>query len=211
MQCQAVALSHKKKTAGRPPDWPEENESDAEWERLACNEVIWEEMINADTNALKVADKCNEEVAPDAKKTGEEDTLDVEKIQQVVAYGKEVTLDAGRAGEEDTLNVEKDSNALKRVHGERSEGTTGQQRTVYTMATGPNTTTGQQVRVKSMIDSGNTLRYGVAITNEFRRKLGLRYDSMRSKTVGTADKTGKMTQLGISKKFTLKIDGIRGY
>ena len=168
-------------------------------------------MINADTNALKMADKCNEEVAPDAKKTGEEDTLDVEKIQQVVAYGKEVALDAGRAGEEDTLDVEKDSNALKRVHGERSEGTTGQQRTVYTMATGQNMTTGQQVRVKSMIDSGNTLRYGVAITDEFRRKLGLRYDSMRSKTVGTADKTGKMTQLGISEKFTLKIDGIGGY
>ena len=34
---------------------------------------------------------------------------------------------------------------------------------------------------------------------------------MWSKTVGTADKTVKMTQLGISEKFTLKIDGIGGY
>ena len=109
LQCQAVALSHKKKTAGRPPDWPKETNSNAEWERLACNEVIWEEMINADTNALKMADKCNEEVALDAKKTGKEDTLDVEKALKVVAYGKEVTLDAERTGEEDTLDVEKDS------------------------------------------------------------------------------------------------------
>ena len=45
-----MALSHKKKTAGRPPDWPEETESDAEWERLASNEVIWEEMINGSGN-----------------------------------------------------------------------------------------------------------------------------------------------------------------
>ena len=135
-QCQAVALSHKKKTAGRPPDWPEETNSNAEWERLACNEVIWEEMINADANAMDM-------------------------------YSKEVALDTEKTGKDDTLDIEKDSTALKRVHGERSEGTTGQQRTVYTMATGQNMTTGQQVRVKSMIDSGNTLRYGVAITKEF--------------------------------------------
>ena len=58
-------------------------------------------------------------------------------------YSKEVALDAEKTGKEDTLDVEKDSNALKRVHGERSEGMTGQQRTVYTMATGHNMTTGQ--------------------------------------------------------------------
>ena len=126
-------------------------------------------------------------------------------------YSEEVALDAEKTGEEDTLDVEKDSTALKRVHGERSEGTTRQQRTVYTMATGQNMTTGQQVRVKSMIDSGNTLRYGVAITDEFRRKLGLRYNGMWSKTVGMADKTGKMIQLGVSEEFELKIDGIGGY
>ena len=93
-------------------------------------------MINADANALKVVDMYNEEVALDAEKTGEEDTLHVEKALKVVAYCKEITLDAERMGEEDTLDVEKDSTTLKRVHRERSEGTTGQQRTVYTMATG---------------------------------------------------------------------------
>ena len=43
-----MALSHKKKTAGRPPDWPEETDSDAVWEQWTINEVIWEDMINAD-------------------------------------------------------------------------------------------------------------------------------------------------------------------
>ena len=113
-QCQAVALSQKKKTAGRPPDWPEETDSDAKWEQLACNEVIWEEMINADANAM---DTYNEEVALDAEKTSKADTLDDK-------HSKEVALDAEKASEEDTQDVEKDSALLKRVHGERSEGMT---------------------------------------------------------------------------------------
>ena len=76
-------------------------------------------MINADANALKVVDMYNKEAALDAKKTGKEDTLDVEKALKVVAYSKEVALDAERTGKEDTLDIEKDSNALKRVHRER--------------------------------------------------------------------------------------------
>ena len=47
--------------------------------------------------------------------------------------------------------------AVQRVHGERSEVATGQQKTVYTMVTGHSLTTGQEQKVKSMIDSGNTL------------------------------------------------------
>ena len=62
-----------------------------------------------------------------------------------------------------------------------------------------------------MIDSGNTLRCGVTITDAFRKKLGLKYYNMRTKTVGIADKTGKMIQLGISEEFELEIDGIGGY
>ena len=104
-------------------------------------------------------------------------------------------------------STDEDSTSLKRVHGDRSEGMTGQQRTVYTMATGHNMTTGQQLKVKSMIDSGNTLHYGVAITDEFRKRLGLKHYSMRTKTVGTANKTWKMIQLGISEEYELKIDG----
>ena len=34
---------------------------------------------------------------------------------------------------------------------------------------------------------------------------------MRTKTVGTANKTRKIIQLGISEEFELQIDGIRGY
>ena len=88
---------------------------------------------------------------------------------------------------------------------------TGQQKNVYTMVTGHNLSTGQQLRVKSMIDSGNTLRTGVTITDAFRKRLRLKYSSMRTKTVGRANKTGKMIQLGISEEFELKIDGIGGY
>ena len=79
------------------------------------------------------------------------------------------------------------------------------------MVTGHNLTTGQQLKVKSMIDSGNTLRCGVAITDAFRKKLGLKFYSMRTKTMGTANKTGKMIQIGISEEFELDIDHIGGY
>ena len=62
-----------------------------------------------------------------------------------------------------------------------------------------------------MIDSVNTLQCGVAITDAFRKKLGQKFYSMRTKTVGTANKTCKMIQLGISEEFELEIDGIGGY
>ena len=75
-----MALSHKKKTAGRPPDWPEETETSAKWERLASNEVIWEEMINGSGNERDID---SEEVTLDAEKTSEEDTLDyVSRIEE---------------------------------------------------------------------------------------------------------------------------------
>ena len=79
------------------------------------------------------------------------------------------------------------------------------------MVTGHNMTTGQQLKVKSMIDSSNTLHCRVAITDACQKELGLKYYSMRTKTVGTADKTRKMIQLGISEEFELQIDGIREY
>ena len=100
---------------------------------------------------------------------------------------------------------------LRRIHRERSEVATGQQKTVYTMVTGHNLETGQKLKVKSMIDSGNMLRCGVAITDAFRKKLGLKFYNRKTKTVGTADKSGKMVQIGISEEFKLKIDGIGGY
>ena len=96
----------------------------------------------------------NKEVTLDAERTSELDTLDDK-------HSKEVALDAEKASEEDTLDTvskvgeetrmpelwddwteddstddEKDSTLLKRVHGDRSDGMTGQQRTAYTMAIG---------------------------------------------------------------------------
>ena len=110
--------------------------------------------------------------------------------------------------EKDAVVADPSDETLKRVHGERSEVATGQQKTIYTIVTGHNMTTGQQLKVKSMIDSGNMLCCGVTITDKFRKKLGLKYYSMRTKTVGKASKTGKMIQLGISEEFELEIDGI---
>ena len=185
-----MALSHKKKTAGRPPDWPEETESDAEWERLASNEVIWEEMINGSRNVQEID---SEEVTLDADEASEEDTLDaVSRIEE------ETQRTENDSPTKETAVAEPSDETVKVIHGERSEVATGQQKNVYTMVTGQNLSTGQQLRVKSMIDSGNTLRRGVAITDAFRKRLGLKYSSVRPKTVGTADKTGKMIQLGIT-------------
>ena len=152
-------------------------------------------MINADANAM---DKYSEEVALDAEKASEEGTLDPEKTSE------EDTLDAVSKIEEETQKSEllddwteeaavadPRNETIKIIHGERSEMTTGQQKNVYTMVTGHNLSTGQQLRVKSMIDSGNTLRREVTITDAFRKSLALKYSSMRPKTVGTADKPGK--------------------
>ena len=100
-----MALSHKKKTAGRPPDWPEETESDAEWERLASNEVIWEEMINGSRNVQEI----------DAEKR-EEGTLNTGRTSE------EITRDAGVTDPSNKM--------IKIIHGERSEMTTGQQKNV---------------------------------------------------------------------------------
>ena len=99
-QCQAVALNHKKKTAGRPPDWPEETDSDAEWERLASNEVIWEEMINGSGNVREI--------------DSDVDTLDAEKRE-------EGTLNAGKTSKEitpDTGVTDPSNKMIKIIHGE---------------------------------------------------------------------------------------------
>ena len=68
-----MALKHKKKTAGRPPDdadWPEETSSDAEWEEWASNEVIWE-RIEALRNNVDVRAICEEDTL-DAVNDGKE-------------------------------------------------------------------------------------------------------------------------------------------
>ena len=145
-----MALSHKKKTAGRPPDWLEETNSDAKWEKWACNEVIWEEMMNSSGN---VRDVYSEEVTLDADKASEEETLDaVSRIEE------ETQRTENDSPTKETAVAEPSDETVKVIHGERSEVATGQQKNVYTMVTGQNLSTGQQLRVKSMIDSGNTLR-----------------------------------------------------
>ena len=83
-------------------------------------------------------DVYSEEVTLDAEMASEEDTLDAEKAS------KEDTPDAvSKVGEETKMpelwddwteddSTDEDSTSLKRDQGDGSEGTTGQQRTVYT-------------------------------------------------------------------------------
>ena len=58
-----------------------------------------------------------------------------------------------------------------------------------------------------MIDSGNTLNTGVAISDKLRKKMGLRYDNLRKRTVGTANQKGKLIQLGETEEITIRLDG----
>ena len=131
MQCQAVALSHKNKTVGRPPDWLEETDSNAEWEQWACNEVIWEEMINSSSNARNTYSK---EVTLDAEKASKEDTLDaVSKIGEETQRVEDDSMNEISKITATTLLADPSHKILKRLHGERSEVATGQQKSVYTI------------------------------------------------------------------------------
>ena len=66
---------------------------------------------------------------------------------------------------------------------------------------------GQKTRVKTMIDSGNTLDIGVAISDRFRKRMGLKYANLRRKVVGTANQKGKIIQLGETEEITIQLDG----
>ena len=61
---------------------------------------------------------------------------------------------------------------------------------------------------KAMIDSGNTLRNGVGISEEFRKKMGFKLTE-KSKHIGTANKKSQLKQIGETEVIKVTITGIQ--
>ena len=171
-----------------PNDWPDEDimDDDVEIARIEENED-WPEEDSADE--------------------------EWENLAAVVAgeYDDDGFYDDYHENEdEDTVTL---SGSLKKVGTEVknvcADTIQGQQKQVYNYAvvTGPE---GQRYRLKAMIDSGNTLKSGIAITDNLRKKLGLKFHSIKQKQVGTADKKKKLIQIGESEEFMLKLAETRG-
>ena len=68
---------------------------------------------------------------------------------------------------------------------------------------------GKVTKVKILVDSGNLTRCGVAISEKFRQRMGLKLATIGGRKVGTAGAGLGMTQIGVSRSFDLRIPGIR--
>ena len=68
---------------------------------------------------------------------------------------------------------------------------------------------GTTLNTKVLIDSGNLISAGVAISEKFHKKLGVGFYRRNIGTVGTAGIGTSMTKLGRSKEFRLKVQGIK--
>ena len=169
-----------------PSDWPDDDitDDDAEIARIEENED-WPDEDSADE--------------------------EWENLTAVVAGGYDddgFYDDYPENEDEDTVTL---SGSLKKVGTEVknvcADTIQGQQKQVYNYAvvTGPE---GQRYRLKAMIDSGNTLKSGIAITDNLRKKLGLKFHSIKQKQVGTADKKKKLIQIGESEEFMLQLEGL---
>ena len=79
----------------------------------------------------------------------------------------------------------------------------------YAIGQAFNTQRGIQKPVKIMVDNGNLVKTGVAVSEEFMRKMALGYSTLGRGTVPTAGKGQGMTNLGISQSFSLKIQGMK--
>ena len=71
-----------------------------------------------------------------------------------------------------------------------------------------NDNTGQSAYSKIMMDQGNLVKTGVAISEAFFQKLGLRYERLSRTKVGTACKGAQMTLIGWTEPFSLRFDGV---
>ena len=68
-----------------------------------------------------------------------------------------------------------------------------------------------EVKVKALIDTGNTIREETAITEELHSKLNVGYEELGGTPIGTANKDGpKLRKYGISKAIEMQISGING-
>ena len=68
---------------------------------------------------------------------------------------------------------------------------------------------GKVTQAKILVDSGNLTRCGVAISEPFRKKMGLKLAIKGRKKISTAGAGLPMTQTGVSRAFDLRIPGIR--
>ena len=61
-----------------------------------------------------------------------------------------------------------------------------------------------------MIDSGNTLRNGVGIADEFReKKMDFKLSKVNKKPIGTANKESKLVQIGETEEIRITITGLQ--
>ena len=68
-----------------------------------------------------------------------------------------------------------------------------------------------KVKVKALIDTGNTIREETAITEELHSKLNVGYEELGGTPIGTANNKGpKLRKYGISKPIEMQISGITG-
>ena len=71
-----------------------------------------------------------------------------------------------------------------------------------------NDETGKSFDIHMMIDSGNTM-YGIVISEKFRRQLGLSFSKLAKKQIQTARQGLSMSKMGITKPFSLEMEGIK--
>ena len=67
---------------------------------------------------------------------------------------------------------------------------------------------GKITKAKILVDSGNLTKTGVAISEGFRQKMGLKLASVGGRKVSTAGTGLGMTRIGISQPFEMRIPGI---
>ena len=68
---------------------------------------------------------------------------------------------------------------------------------------------GESISTKAMIDTGNTLKSDAAISHTLHKKLGIGYEKLNKRSIGTAKKGAEMVSLGVSKPICLKLEGLQ--
>ena len=68
--------------------------------------------------------------------------------------------------------------------------------------------TKEQVMTKAMVDSGNFTTRGVMMSERFFNKCGLQYESWLKGSIKMAAKNQKIEQKGITRQFTMKMEGV---
>ena len=68
-----------------------------------------------------------------------------------------------------------------------------------------------KIKVKVLIDTGNTIKEETAITEDLHNKLNVGLKEMGGVPIGTANKDGpKLRKFGVSKPIQMEISGIKG-